>query len=353
MSPNQQRKNPFFEPYNTPHGTVPFPLIRLEDYEPAILEGIRQAEAEVDAIINNPDEATFENTIVALEQSGSLLGRVTTVMYNLMSAETCDELDELANKMQPALSEHSNNIGLNEKLFARIKAVHDSHPQLDAEEAMLLEKTYKGFCRRGANLNEEQKQQLRQLTLESSQCALKFQQNSLKETNAYMLHVTEASRLEGMPETELEAAEQTAKEKGLDGWVFTLQAPSYSGLMTYCKDRELRQELYTAYNTKCTHGGDTDNQQLVCQLVNLRQQIAQLLGYDTYASYALEMRMAENEQQVFQLLNQLLEAYRPKAEEEVREVEETARKREGEAFRLMPWDWSYYSHILKLEKYNL
>ena len=349
----QQRKNPFFETYNTPHGTVPFDRIQLEDYEPAILEGIRQGQAEVDAIVDNPEPPTFENTILALEKSGALLSRVTTVMFNLMSAETCDELDELANKMQPLLSEHSNNIGLNEKLFARIKAVYESKPALNPEEQQLLENAYKGFTRRGANLSEEQKQVFRQFSLESSQCALKFQQNSLKETNAYLLHVTDEKRLEGIPETDMETAAQTAQEKGLEGWVFTLQGPSYSGLMTYCKDRDLRKELYLAYNTKCAHGGDTDNSQLVCKLVNLRKALAQLLGYETYAAYALEKRMAENEQNVYQLLNQLLEAYRPKAEQEVKDIEELARQMEGADFQVMSWDWGYYSNLLKRQKYNL
>lgn len=347
------RKNPFFETYDTPHGTVPFDRIMLEDYEPAILEGIRQGQAEVDEIVNNPEAPTFENTILALERSGALLNRVTNVMFNLMSAETCDELDELANKMQPLLSEHSNNIGLNEKLFARIKSVYEAKPKLNQEEQKLLENCYKSFSRRGANLNEEQKLKFRELSLESSQCALKFQQNTLKETNAYVLHVTDGSKLEGLPETDLETAAQTAKEKNLDGWAFTLHGPSYSGLMTYCKDRALREELYMAYNTKCAHGGETDNCQLVCKLVNLRREIAQLLGYETYASYALENRMAENEHNVYQLLNQLLDAYRPKALEEKKEIEDLARKTEGKDFQLMPWDWSYYSNLLRREKYNL
>lgn len=348
-----QRINPFFETYDTPHGTVPFDKIRLEDYEPAILEGIKQGQAEVDAIIQNPEDPTFENTILPFERSGSLLSKVTTVMFNLMSAETSDELDELANRMQPLLSEHSNNIGLNEALFERIKKVYTACPALNAEEQMLLENCYKGFVRRGANLNKEQKQIFRQLSLEISQCSLKFQQNTLRETNGYILHVTDKNRLAGIPETDLETAALTAKEKNLEGWVFTLHAPSYSGLMTYCKDRELRKELYIAYNTKCVHGGETDNQQLVCKLVNLRKQIANLLGYETYASYALEKRMAENEQNVYQLLNELLMAYKPKAEEEVRQIKEIACRLEGEDFMLMPWDWAYFSNLLKRERYNL
>lgn len=345
--------NPFFKTYDTPHHTVPFQLIKLEDYEPAIREGIRREDEEIQAIIQNPEEATFENTIVALEHSGELLGRVTTVLFNLLSAETNDGLDDLANRMQPLLSEHSNDIGLNPELFARIKWVYEHHRPLNTEEQQLLENCYKGFSRRGANLNEEDKQLMRQLSMEASQLALLFRQNNLKETNAYLLHITDKTRLAGMPENELEAAAQTAQEKGLEGWCFTLHGPSYQGMMTYCADRALRQEIYMAQSTKCAHGGDTDNCQLVCQLVNLRQQMAQLLGYSTYADYALEKRMAENSENVYNLLNQLLEAYKPTAQEEVKTLEAYAQQLEGSDFQLMPWDWAYYSNLLRKEKYNL
>ena len=271
----------------------------------------------------------------------------------LLSAETNDEMDELANKIQPLLSEHYNNIGLNEQLFQRIKAVYDAKPALNAEDQRLLEKTYKGFTRRGANLSDEDKQVFRQLSMEASQAVLQFQQNNLKETNAYVLQVTDATRLEGMPETALEAAEQAAKEKNLEGWVFTQQGPSYTALLTYCKDRALCKEMYMAYNTKSAHGGETDNSQLVVKLVNLRQQMAQLLGYENYAVYALEERMAEKPANVYDLLDKLLVAYKPTAQHEVEAIAQLARETEGEDFELMPWDFSYYSHKLKLKEYNL
>lgn len=345
--------NPFFSTYNTPFETVPFQQIKLEHYEPAFLEGIKQGEQEVQDIINNPEEPTFQNTIVALERSGRLLGKVSNVFFNLLSAETNDEMDELANKIQPLLSEHYNNIGLNEQLFQRIKAVYDAKPALNAEDQRLLEKTYKGFTRRGANLNDEDKQVFRQLSMEASQAVLQFQQNNLKETNAYVLQVTDATRLEGMPEIALEAAEQAAKEKNLEGWVFTQQGPSYTALLTYCKDRALRKEMYMAYNTKSAHGGETDNSQLVVKLVNLRQQMAQLLGYENYAVYALEERMAEKPANVYDLLDKLVVAYKPTAQHEVEAIAQLARETEGEDFELMPWDFSYYSHKLKLKEYNL
>lgn len=345
--------NPFFSTYNTPFETVPFQQIKLEHYEPAFLEGIKQGEQEVQDIINNPEEPTFQNTIVALERSGRLLGKVSNVFFNLLSAETNDEMDELANKIQPLLSEHYNNIGLNEQLFQRIKAVYDAKPALNDEDQRLLEKTYKGFTRRGANLSDEDKQVFRQLSMEASQAVLQFQQNNLKETNAYVLQVTDATRLEGMPETAIEAAEQAAKEKNLEGWVFTQQGPSYTALLTYCKDRALRKEMYMAYNTKSAHGGETDNSQLVVKLVNLRQQMAQLLGYENYAVYALEERMAEKPANVYDLLDKLLVAYKPTAQHEVEAIVQLARETEGEDFELMPWDFGYYSHKLKLKEFNL
>lgn len=350
---SKDRTNPFLVPYDTPHDAVPFDRIRLEDYEPAMREGIRQGEAEVEAIVQNPEAPTFENTIVALERSGRLLSRVTNVFFNLLSAETNDEMDALAEKMQPVLSEHYNNINLNEKLFARIKAVYDSQPELNQEERKLLEDTYRSFVRRGATLSDEDKQTFRKLSVEMGELTLLFQQNTLKETNTYQLHVTDATRLEGMPENSLEAAALTAKEKGLDGWVFTLHAPSYTALMTYCKDRALRKELYMAYNTKCAHGGDTDNQQLVHRIVNGRLAMAKLLGYPDYASYVLAERMAKSADKVYDLLNQLQEAYKPAARSEVQRIEEFARESEGPDFVLMPWDWGFYSDKLKLQKYNL
>jgi len=343
----------FSKPYNTIHQVTPFNLIQVSDYEPGIMQGIKEEEEEINNIVNNPEFPTFENTIEALEKTGETLHRVTNVFFNLLSCETNDEMEEIANKVQPALTEHSNNIGLNEKLFDRIKKVYDSHPSLNNEQQKLLDETYKSFIRRGANLSPEKKEIFRKISLELSQNSLQFSQNSLKETNSYILHVKDKSRLKGLPENSLEAAAQTAKEKNLEGWVFTLQAPSYGPFMSFCEDRELRKELYLAYNTKCAHGGNTDNQELVKKIVNGRIQLAQLLGYPDFASYVLENRMAENKDNVFNLLHELLEKYRPVAEKEVKAIEELAHETEGADFKLMPWDFAFYSDKLKLKLFNI
>ena len=348
-------KNPFYSEYDTPHQTVPFNKIKMEHYEPAIMEGIKQHAAEVEAIINNPEEPTFENTIVALEYAGELLDRVLTVFFTLNSAETSDEMDELAQKLSPVLTEHSNNISLNEKLFARIKAVYENTDMstLTAEEQRLLQKSYEGFARSGANLNEEDKAKYRELSTELGQATLAFGQNTLKATNSYALNVTDSTRLKGLPESALEAAAQTAKEKGQEGWTFTLHAPSYSPVMMYCEDRDLRRELYMAYNTQCVQNNEYNNEELVKKIVNLRLAIAQLLGYESHADYVLENRMAENAANVNDLLDELLVAYLPAAKEEVKAVQEMAARTEGKDFELKSWDWSFYSEKLRVEKYSL
>lgn len=348
-------KNPFYSEYDTPHQTVPFNNIKVEHYEPAIMEGIKQHAAEVEAIVNNPEEPTFENTIVALEYAGSLLDRVVTVFFTLNHAETSDEMQELAQKLSPVLTEHSNNISLNEKLFARIKAVYETvdRSTLTIEQQRLLQNSYDGFARSGANLNEEDKAKYRELTTELGQATLAFGQNTLKATNSYALNVTDSTRLAGLPESALEAAAQTAKEKGQEGWTFTLHAPSYSPLMMYCEDRDLRHELYMAYNTQCVQDNEFNNEELVKKIVNLRLAIAQLLGYESHADYVLENRMAENAGNVNNLLDQLLVAYLPAAKEEVKAVQEIAARTEGKDFELMPWDWAFYSEKLRVEKYSL
>lgn len=347
--------NPFFEKYNTPHGTTPFDKIKTEHYEPAIREGIRRQAAEIDDIINNAEVPTFENTVAAYEQSGELLNRVTTVFGNLRSAETNDELQEIAQKMVPLLSEHSNNISLNEKLFERVKAVYDRKDELSLtpEQEKLLETAYNGFVRHGANLQGEAKDKYRELTRELSSLTLQFSENNLKEVNNYQLVLTDKAQLAGLPESAVEAAAETAKEKGIEGWVFTLQAPSYLPFMTYADNRELRRELYMAYNTKCTHDNEYNNLPIVPKLVNLRMEIAQLLGYANYADYTLKERMAETGDAVYKLLNNLLGAYTPAAKKEYEQVQALARKEQGDDFTVMPWDWSYYSNKLKDEKFSI
>ena len=351
---NTSVNNPFLQPYATPHETVPFHLIRLEHYEPAIREGMRQEDEEIAAIVTNTEAPTFANTILPLAESGKLLERVTTVLFNLMSAETCDELEAIAEKMMPELSEHSNNISLNPELFARVKAVYEQRETLTLtpEERQLLEKTYDGFRRNGANLSDADKETYRHLSMELSTLTLRFSQNHLKETNRYELVLTQAEQLKGLPPSAVEAAAHTAAEKGKEGWVITLQAPSYVPFMKYSDCRDLRRELYMAYNTQCTHDNEQNNFDIVRQLVNHRMELARLLGYTDYADYVLRKRMAEDSAHVYRLLDDLLEAYTPAAHREVAEVEALARRLEGDDFQLMPWDFSYYSEKLKNEKYQ-
>ena len=346
--------NPFLTDYPTLHGTVPFHLIKTEHFEPALRQGMERHNEEIAAIVNQPEAPNFANTIVALEKSGGLLNRVSTVFGNLLSAETSDEMQAIAEKMMPLLSEHSNNITLNEKLFARIKTVYETKDKetLSQEDRMLLQTTYDGFIRSGANLTPEQKERFRQISSEMSVLTLRFSQNNLKETNAYELPLA-ADQLDGLPESALNAYAQTAREKGKEGHIVTLQAPSFVPFMKYSRHRELRRQLYMAYNTQCTHDNEYNNQEIVQKLVNLRLERAQLLGFQTVADYVLTQRMAENSENVYRLLNQLLDAYAPTAHQEVQEVQALAKELEGEDFELLPWDWAFYSEKLKEKKFNL
>ena len=346
-------KNPFLQPFRTFHEVTPFNEITTADYEPAIREGIRLEEEEIKAITENTEAATFENTVLALEHSGSVLDRVTTVFFNLLSSETNDEMDAIAEKMMPALTEHSNNISLNEKLFQRVKEVYQQKDSLllTPEENELLEKTYDGFIRKGANLGEQEKETFRKLSSDLSTLTFKFSQNHLKETNKFELLLTNEEDLDGLPDSAREAAAQAAKEKDKEGWLFCLQAPSYVPFMKYSNRRDLRKQMYMAYNTQCAHGDELDNQEIVKQIVNLRMQLAQVLGFHDFADYVLRKRMAENGEHVYALLNQLLEAYLPTAKKEVDEIVALARETEGNDFELMPWDFSYYAEKLKNKKF--
>lgn len=347
-------QNPFFTRYNTPHQTIPFNLIRNEHYEPAMMEGMRKQDEEISHIIDDPEPPTFENTIEMLEKSGDLLDRVTTVFGNLMSADTNDEMEAIAEKMMPLLTEHSNNITLNDRLFQRIKSVYEQKDSLhlNKEQEMLLEKTYDGFIRNGANLSETDKGALRKLNTELSMLTLQFSQNHLKATHQYELPITR-EQLEGVPEHVIASYAQNAKERGKEGFIVTLEAPSYMPFMKYVKDRDLRKELYMAYNTQCTHDDGFNNIDIVRKIVNCRLQIAQLLGFPTFADYILKNRMAENKDNVFQLLNELLEAYAPAAKKEVERITKLAKETEGADFELMPWDWAFYSNKLKEKEYDL
>ena len=355
----KERINPFFLPYDTPHYTVPFNRITLADYEEAMMEGIRREDEQIEKIINNPDEPTFENTIIPEDEVKGrkhyydLLSRVESVFFNMLSAETNDEMDALAQKMSPILTKHGNDVSLNPKIFERVKYVYEHHGELTPEENCLLEKSYEGFVRSGALLDEAGKDRLRKLTEEASMLSLQFSQNVLKENKAYTLHITDEQQLDGLPNTAREAAHEAAKEHGLKGWVFTLDAPSYGPFMMYSTQRELRKELYMARNTLCIKDNDTNNLELCKRLINLRREMAQLLGYDTFADYVMKHRMATKVENVYKLLNDLIEAYKPKAIEEREEVETLAKEGEGAAFKMEPWDLAYYSQLLKKKKYDL
>ena len=355
---SQERKNPFFEPYNTPHDTVPFDRIKTSDYEEAFLEGIKREDEEIEKTVNDPEEPTFENTIVRVDNENGenyydLLSRVSTVFSCMLSAETCDELDELAQKMSPILTKHANDVKLNKRLFERVKHVYDHHRELTPEEQMLLNNCYDGFVRSGALLDDDGKERLRQLTEEASMLSLQFSQNLLKENKAFTLNITDSQQLDGLPETAREAAQLAAKENGKEGWLFTLDYPSYTPFMTYSTQRELRRQLYMARNTEGTHDNTENNLGICKRLVNLRREIAQLLGYDTYADYVLTHRMASNTANVYKLLDDLIEAYKPTALEEVKAIEAEAKATDGDDMTVEPWDFSYYSHKLQMKEFNI
>lgn len=349
-----EHQNPFLVPYNTPHDTVPFDKIRLEDYEEAFMEGIRRDNEQIDKIINNPEKPTFDNTIVTSDEDKEgyydLLGRVSAVFFNLMSAETNDEMDALAQKLQPILTQHSNDVRLNPRLFERIRQVHLHHRRLTDEEQRLLDDCYDGFVRSGALLDEQGKERLRKLTEEASMLSLQFSQNLLKENKAFTLHITDEQQLDGLPDTAREAAAQTAKEMGKEGWVFTLDFPSYSPFMTYSTQRDLRKLMYMERNTVCTHNNSENNIDICKRLVNLRREIAQLLGFKTYADYVLKHRMASNVRNVYRLLDDLIDAYRPTA---IKERDELIKMAHKDVEKMMPWDSGFYSHKLQMKRYNL
>ena len=345
-------KNPFFEPYNTPHDTVPFDRIQLEDFEEAFMEGIRRDNEQIEKTINNPEKPTFDNTIINSDDDEGyydLLSRVSTVFFNLLSAETNDDMDALAQKLQPILTQHANDVRLNPRLFERVRQVHLHHRRLTAEEKRLLDNTYEGFVRGGALLDEAGKQRLRELSEEASMLSLQFSQNLLKENKAYTLHITDEAQLDGLPQTAIDAAALAAKENEQTGWLFTLDFPSYSPFMTYSTQQELRRQLYMMRNTVCTHENSENNTEICKRLVNLRREIAQLLGYKTYADYVLKHRMASNTRNVYRLLNDLIDAYKPTALKEKASVERLASKDK----KLEPWDVAFYSHKLQMKKYNI
>ena len=355
---NSIANNPFFNDYSTPHNTVPFHLIKLEHYEEAFMEGMKREKEELDKIINNEEDPTFDNTIIYKDETKGehyydLLGRASTVFSCMLGAETNDDLDALAQKMSPLLTQHANDMQLNEKLFKRIKHVYEHHRELTPEEATLLQKVYDGFVRSGALLNEEGKEQFRRLSEEASLLSLQFSQNLLKENKAFELHLTNEEDLDGLPESARQMAAHTAQEQNKEGGIFTLDFPSYSPFLTYSTKRELREKLYMAKNTEGIHDNPENNLAICTRLINIRRELAQLLGHDTYADYVLEHRMASSVKNVYKLFNDLISAYKPQAIKELKEVEQLAKEMEGDAFEMQPWDFGYYSHKLQLQKYNI
>jgi peptidyl-dipeptidase Dcp len=339
--------------FNTKHNTAPFSQIKLEDYKPAFIENIAKAKAEIDAIINNTDVPTFENTIEALDFSGNALDRLSSIFFNLNSAETCDEMQKIAQEVSPLLTEFSNDISLNEELFKRVKAVYDQKDtlKLTTEQATLLDKKFKGFSRNGALLNEEDKLKLREIDTELAKLKLTYGENVLAETNNYQLHITNEEDLKGLPDGAKEMAANLAKSKNLEGWVFTLDFPSYLPFVTYVDNRELRAAITIAAGKKAFQNNGFDNKENVKRIVELRHKRANLLGYESHSHFVLEERMAQNPEKVLSFLNDLLEKAKPAAQKEFAQLTAFAKELDG-IDQLEKCDGAYYSEKLKQKLFN-
>ena len=345
--------NPLLEKFNTKYTSSPFEEIKEEHYLPAFQELVKTSEKEIDDITNNPEAPTFENTIEAMAFSGEQLDRVSNIFFNLNSAETNDEIQKIAQEVSPLLTEFSSKISQNEKLFERIKSVYDQKDSLslNEEQQTLLNETYKGFVRSGALLNEEDKKKLEKINMDLSIKSLQFGQNALASTNAYFKHITDKEELKGIPEAILQQYEEDAKEKGLEGYVITLQYPSYLPAMTYAENRELRKELALANGKKSFDGGEYDNQNLIKEIVKLRQEKAELLGYKNYADFVLEERMAQSPAKVFEFLNELLEKATPYAQKEIEELKSLA-KADG-IDDIQSYDHTFYAEKLRKQKFDI
>lgn len=346
-------ENIFFEEFKTTHNVVPFDRIEKSFYEQAIDSGIKLAKQEINAIVKQRSTPTFDNTIVALENSGEVLNRVLTTFYPILSADGDEEMNQISLRIAPKLSEYETDITLNEELWKKIKFVYENRQRenLDAEDAMLLQRTYDSFARSGANLVGEDRETYRKLSAELSELTLKFEQNTVKATAAYEMWLTKDD-LAGLPESAVEAAAKAAKDKGKEGeYLITLQAPSYSPFLKYSDRRDLREKLYKAYNSLCT-SGEFDNKAIMCRIAEVRMQIANLLGYKTFADYSLQKTMAENPQNVYKLLDDLRKAYMPAWKKELKELSDYAKSVEGKKVELQAWDYTYYANKLKNEKYS-
>ncbi len=346
--------NPLLQPFDTPFHTVPFDKIKTEHFLPAIEEAIKQGKAEIDEAVHSEEAPSFSNTIEHLEHAGELLDRISTIFFNLNSAETNDEIQALAQKISPLLTEYGNDILLNEKLFKRVKAVHDQKDSLDLnpEELTLLEKSYKGFVRNGALLSDSDKEKLRAIDKELSSLSLKFGENVLKETNAFSMEITDEADLAGLPESTKEMAKMTAQQKGKEGWVFTLDYPSYVPFMTYADNRALREKLYRAFSSRAFKDNEFNNSEIVKKIVNLRQERAELLGYKTHAHFVLEERMAESPDKVNHFLNDLKQYAKPSALKELEDLKAFAKSLGGPE-DLQRWDSGYYTEKLKKERFSI
>ena len=347
-------ENPLLTESKLPYGAPQFDKIRNEHYLPAFEQGIKEAKEEIDAIVNNPEEPTFENTVEAMEYAGGTLERVSGIFFNLMEADTNDEMQEIAEKVSPMLTEYSMYVNLNEKLFKRVKAVYEKRESLGLEkdQMRILENSYRGFVRGGANLSDEDKKTYSRISEELSLASLSYGKNLLAATNAYTLNVTDSASLDGLPFYVVEAAAETAKEKGLEGWAFTLDYPSYSPFMKFSRCRDLRRQIYMAYNTRAVEG-ENSNVENVRKIASLRLQEANILGYKTYADYALEDKMAKDTPTVEKFLAELMIPSLPYARAEVNEIFEYARANGFDDCALMPWDFSFWSERYQEAKYSL
>lgn len=352
LSSCDNKMNPLLTDSTLPYGAPQFDKIKTEHYLPAFEQAITEAKAEIDAIVNNPDAPTFENTIAALDEAGGRLNDAAGIFYNLMEADTNDQMQDIAEKVSPMMTEYSMYVSLNEPLFARVKAVHESAEGLEPDQARLLEKTWKSFVRSGANLGAEDKETYSKLSEQLSLLTLQYGKNVLAATNAFTLNLTDEADLEGLPDFVREAAVETAKSKEMEGWAFDLSAPSYGAFMKYSTRRDLRQKMWMAYNTRATEG-ENSNIELCRQIAESRLKIANILGYETYADYALEERMAKNPQTVNAFIQKLLEPSLPAAKAEVKELYEYARANGFEDSEIQPWDFGFWSEKLKDARYSI
>ena len=351
----QTNQNPFFEKYNTPYNVPAFDKIKVAHFKPAFLEGIKQQEKEIDAIASNTQKATFENTIVAMENSGKLLNEVSTVFFNLSSANTNANIQKIAQEVSPLMAAHSDNINLNEKLFQKVNSLWQNKAQLNlgTEEAKLLEKAYKRFARNGAKLDENAKNRLRQINAELSLLSVNFGQNILVDTNGFEMLIDKKDDLVGLPESIVQAAAETAKSKGYEGkWLFTIHNSSVMPFLQYSANRTLREKMYKAYKNRGNNGGANDNNENAIKLANLRLEKAQILGYETFAHYALEETMAKTPEKVTSFLEDLWKPSIAKANEEIAEIK-TMMNKDGISGDVQPWDYSFYSEKIRKAKFDL